>query len=194
MLIWDNFFEEKLKIIATQKNILDVGGGIKFQKALGQYQDLFKNSNYQTLDNVAEYQPDILGDITNISLPDSQTDAVICKAVLEHVKDPFKAALEIKRILKPSGQCLGYVPFLYPMHAEKGKYGDYWRFTEQGIKELFKDFSQCEICFVRGSLETVVYLLPNYYLRKIFSPLARIVDNVFKTKNQPSGYYFFVTK
>ncbi|MFA5022544.1 MAG: class I SAM-dependent methyltransferase [Patescibacteria group bacterium] len=194
MTIWDDFFDQKIKEIAKEKNILDVGGGKKFGKALAQYQELFKNCNYQTLDAVADYQPDILGDITAIPLPDSQTDAVICKAVLEHVKEPFRAAVEIHRILKPGGKCLGYVPFLYPRHAEEGKYGDYWRFTEQGIKEMFKDFSEIELCAVRGSLETLVYLLPNYFLRKILSPLARLVDNIFKTKNQPSGYYFFVVK
>jgi ubiquinone/menaquinone biosynthesis C-methylase UbiE len=194
MTDWEKFFEQKIKEIAEAKEVLDVGGGKKFQKSLSSYQELFKDCHYQTLDNVAEYEPDILGDITNIPLKDGEVDAVICKAVLEHVANPFLAVSEIHRILKPAGKCLGYVPFLYPIHAEAGKYGDYWRFTEQGLRNLLKGFSQVEICPVRGSLETMFYLLPMPFLRRVISPMARRIDNIFKTKGQPSGYYFFAVK
>lgn len=194
MTQWEKFFDEKIKEIAKEKTILDVGGGKKFQKGMAQYKELFKDCDYKTLDNVAEYQPDILGDIANIPIDNNQIDVVICKAVLEHVKYPAKAVSEIYRILKPDEKCLGYAPFLYPIHAEKWKYGDYWRFTNQGLEHLFKGFSKIEIQLVRGSLETIFYLLPISFLRKILSPLARIFDHIFKTKGQPSGYYFFVVK
>lgn len=194
MTEWEKFFDQKIREIAQEQVILDVGGGRKFQKEMAKYQNLFKNCDYKTLDNIAEYQPDILGDIANIPVGDNKIEAIICKAVLEHVQEPFKAASEIYRVLKPGGKCLGYIPFLYPIHAEVGKYGDYWRFTEQGLKYLFRNFSQVEIQPVRGSLETMIYLLPVSILRKSLSPLVRIFDNIFKTKGQPSGYYFFLIK
>lgn len=189
------FFDQKISLIAKEsKIVLDVGGGKKFAKGMKEYEDLFTNIDFKTLDNVAEYQPDILGDIMNIPISNEAVDAVICKAVLEHVTDPFKASAEIYRILKPGGKCLGYVPFLYPFHAEKGKYGDYWRYTHEGIANLFKQFSKVEIVSVRGSLETMIYLLPIKFLRKGLSPLARLVDKIFKTYNQPSGYNFYLEK
>lgn len=191
---WEKFFEQKIKEIAKEKIILDVGGGKKFQKGMSKYKELFKDCDYKTLDQVKEYQPDILGDITAIPLKDNTVDAVICKAVLEHVKMPKKAIDEIRRVLKSGGKCLGYVPFLYPIHAEEGKYGDYWRFTRQGLENLLRDYSKVEIESVRGSLETMIYLLPISILRKVLSPIARIFDNIFKSKGQPSGYYFFVIK
>lgn len=50
MTKWDKFFNEKIKEIAKEKEILDIGGGFKFQKGLVEYEHLFKNSNYQILD------------------------------------------------------------------------------------------------------------------------------------------------
>jgi len=55
---------------------------------------------------------------------------------LEHVENPIKAAREMYRALKPNGYCFVYVPFLYYYHAEKGYYGDFWRFTEDSTKYM----------------------------------------------------------
>lgn len=55
MTDWEKFFEQKIKEIAEAKEVLDVGGGKKFQKSLSSYQELFKDCHYQTLDNVSEY-------------------------------------------------------------------------------------------------------------------------------------------
>lgn len=61
-------------------------------------------------------------------------DAVISVAVLEHVKDPWKCAKEIVRVLKPGGELYCCVPFLQPMHG----YPDhYYNMTESGLKNLF---------------------------------------------------------
>lgn len=192
---WEKFHEEKLKEIASKsKIILDVGGGKRFQKGMQKYQELFKNHDYKTLDCVADYQPDILGDIKNIPLKNESVDAIICRAVLEHVDDPFQAVAEMHRILKPDGQCLISLPFLYPYHAEKGFYGDYFRYTKDGVKLLFKDFSKTEICNIRGLAETVVILLPSKFLRKILMPLARFLDKLKPSKNQTSGFVIYCVK
>ncbi|RJQ31651.1 class I SAM-dependent methyltransferase [Candidatus Parcubacteria bacterium] len=192
---WAKFWEEKIQEIAeNSKVVLDVGGGKRFQKGMKEYEKLFKDIDYKTLDNVQDYSPDILGDIKNIPLPDESFDAVICRAVLEHIDDPFKAVSEIRRILKPGGRCLVSLPFLYPYHAEKGYYGDYYRFTGDGVKYLFKDFSKIEICKVRGFFETMTNLFPVNLYRKIFSPCARLLDKIWPSKNQTSGFNVFLTK
>ena len=174
--------------------VLDVGGGNRFQKGMKKYESLFKNCDYKTLDLVADYKPDILGDIKNIPLPDESVDAIICRAVLEHVDNPFKAVSEMYRVLKPGGRCLVSLPFLYPYHAEKGYYGDFYRFTHDGVKYMFRNFSEIEISKIRGIFETIVNLLPVKMIRKIFTPIAMIFDNIFKSKNQTSGYSVYLIK
>jgi len=192
MTKWEKFFEDKIREIADEKNILDIGGGFRFQKGLEKYQNLFKDSNYQTLDVEEEYNPDIVGDIQDLPLEDESLDAIICKAVLEHVPEPQKAVLEIYRVLRVGGKCFVYVPFLYPYHAHKGVYKDYYRYTEDGIRYLFRNFKSIEICPVRGNLETVFYLTPLRKIR-ILTPLIRFFDRFFSGK-QPSGYNVFLIK
>jgi SAM-dependent methyltransferase len=61
---------------------------------------------------------------------------VLSIAVLEHVRDPFRCAAEITRVLKPGGQLFCAVPFLQPLH---GYPHHYFNATPQGIRRLFED-------------------------------------------------------
>jgi len=194
MTKWEKFFDKKIKEIAKEKNVLDIGSGMHFQKELAKYKKYFINSDYKTLDVSEKYKPDIVGDIHNLPLEDTSVDAIICKAVLEHVQDPFKAVDEIYRVLKPGGKCLVYVPFLYPYHASQANYKDYYRYTADGVKYLFRNFSKIESCSVRGYFETIINLLPLKLLRKIFVIPARFLDKIFISKNQTSGYNIFLIK
>ncbi|MDO8584849.1 MAG: class I SAM-dependent methyltransferase [bacterium] len=191
MAPWEKFFEEKIRLIAKRKRILDVGGGTPLQKQLGAYRELFKETEYVVIDKNYESAGVVKGDAHNLPFQDESFDAVICKSVLEHVEDPFRVVAELRRVLKPGGLGLIYVPFLFPYHAEKGFYADYWRFTGDGVKMLFKDFSSVEMVKVRGFFETVAYLLP--YVR-VFAPVARLLDWLVPSKNQTSGFTIFVTK
>lgn len=192
MLKYDKFFKEKLKIIAKQQEVLDVGGGLKYSKELKNSQDLFKSCNYQILDNDPEVKPDILADAHNIPLADESIDAVICKSVLEHMKNPFKVMDEIFRILKNDGYCLIYVPFIYPYHGNK-TYKDYFRFSIDAVNLLTKDFNNREIITMRGSLETVCYFFPKIIYQILKYP-ARFFDKLLNKKNQTSGFMIFLQK
>lgn len=188
----NKFFDEKLKIIASSKKILDIGGGFRFGKELEKYQGLFKNSHYLVLDNNPEVKPDILADAHRVPLPDDSVDAVICKSVLEHVANPVKVMDEIYRILKTGGYCLVYAPFIYPYHGNE-TYKDYYRFTKDGIDLLINKFFHKEIMTMRGSLESICYFLPNIIYQILKYP-ARFFDNIFKKNNQTSGYLIFLQK
>lgn len=52
-------------------------------------------------------------------------------AVFEHLYDPFSAASEIHRVLKPGGILFGDVAFLEPFHANS-----YFHMTHLGIREV----------------------------------------------------------
>jgi SAM-dependent methyltransferase len=67
---------------------------------------------------------------------DGSFDAVFSMAVLEHVKDPFRCAQEIIRVLKPGGDLICCVPFLQPMH---GYPHHYYNMSAQGLANLFGD-------------------------------------------------------
>jgi len=194
MTKWDRFFEDKIREIAKGSYIVDVGGGLKFGKGMEKYKGLFQNKKYLVLDKEPSYKPDIVGDVHNIPLQDNSVDAVVCKAVLEHVEEPGIAVKEIHRILKPGGQALFYVPFLYPYHAEKEIYKDYYRFSKDAVEYLFRDFSKLEYVPVRKFFEMWFYFLP-FRLNKVFAPVGRLLDTLVKTKgNQTSGFSIFVIK
>lgn len=103
-------------------------------------------------------------------------DFIICNAILEHVKNPFKCAEEMYRVLKIGGSIYVEVPFIQPYHPYKGydevrdgilpdmnknfnrdenHGGDYWRFTPQGICELFNKFEMLDVLL--GDQGGIVY-------------------------------------
>ncbi len=49
-------------------------------------------------------------DITDIPVPTSSVDVVLCSHVLEHIPEDERALLEIRRILRPSGWAVLLVP------------------------------------------------------------------------------------
>lgn len=79
---------------------------------------------------------DVVGVGEELPFKDDSFDAVISVAVLEHVKDPFRCAREISRVLKPGGELLCCVPFLQPFH---GYPHHYYNMTYMGLKNLFAD-------------------------------------------------------
>lgn len=201
---WDAFYKEKMtKLLTEKKTIIDIGGGLRLVSEKGNRYDkskewmrpLVEKVDYKVMDPVNTYKPDVVGDIHKMPFKDNSLDAIICIAVLEHVENPIKACEEMFRVLKPGGYCFLFVPFLYYYHAERGYYGDYWRFTKDSIKYIFRDFSKLEISSSRGAIETLVHLTPLGRFT-IFNELAHILDKITGKirSNQVSGYYIFVQK
>jgi hypothetical protein len=60
--------------------------------------------------------------------------AIFCLSVLEHCAQPFKMAENLTRLLTPHGKICISVPFSWKFH---GYPSDYWRFTQEGVKQLF---------------------------------------------------------
>jgi len=200
----NDFYKEKLRNMFTDgKTIIDIGGGLRILRDRGNWfsknnawiEPLLKNVEYKIMDPMDTYNPDIMGDIHKMPFTNESQDAIVCLSVLEHVEDPIRAAQELYRVLKPGGQLFVYVPFLYYYHAEKGYYGDFWRFTEDSLRVMFKNFSQFEIRRARGAIETWLKLSPlgrfNIILR-----FSRLLDKITgkDRSNQTSGFYVFLVK
>ncbi|MFO1125627.1 MAG: class I SAM-dependent methyltransferase, partial [Methylocystis sp.] len=84
--------------------ILDVGAG---------YRPVYYSNvvNFEMMDYPTT---DVIGAAHRLPFKDDAFDGVISIAVLEHVKDPFRCAAEIARVLKPGGWLKCCVPFLQP--------------------------------------------------------------------------------
>lgn len=198
------FFRNALTRIGRDaRTVVDIGGALRISRERGDRYDskhewmrkLLSGVEYKILDPVSTYHPDIVGDIHALPLEDNSQDAIVCVSVLEHVENPIKACSELYRVLRPGGFLLVYVPFLFYYHAERGYYKDYWRFTEDTIKMLFKDFSEIKIESVRGAVETFVMFLP-FGRNPIVSSVARFFDKIFKKTHskQTSGFNVFLVK
>lgn len=202
---WETFFENAVRaVFASGNRILDIGGGLRVDGSRGNVVDpsrtwiksLLEKVTYHVLDPVDTYHPDIVADVMSMpSVPDASYDAVICMAVLEHVPRPWDAVREMKRVLKPGGLLLLYVPFLSPYHAMPGYYGDYVRFTGDGLRALCDGFEDVRVQPVRGLAETIVHLLPRPLNGKLLKSIARFVDGLrSQSGNQTSGYNVIARK
>jgi len=191
------FIDEKISEIARRKVVLDVGGGEPFTKWLSEYRELFKDCDYRTMDYDNTTGADIVGNIHQIPMKDESVDAIVCSSVLEHVENPIVATKEMYRILKKGGLLFVHVPSIYPYHARKGHYPDYWRFFDDTIQLLFKDFSKVEFVKRGGYFKAMFFFLPlQHKLRFLLDPISEFFDGMFKTENKSttSGYYIFAVK
>ena len=99
--------------------------------------DLFgQDASYTGFDIVAGENVDVVGDVHKLSSsvePDS-FDLVFAVSVFEHVLMPWKAILEINRILKQGGLFYMSTHQTWPPHE---KPWDFWRFSADSIPSLF---------------------------------------------------------
>lgn len=94
-------------------------------------------SGYDSLD-LYPRRPDVtyVADLQDMAVvPSAAYDTALCVEVLEHVPDPFRAAREIHRILKPGGVLVMSVPHLSRLHDEPH---DYYRYTRHGVRRLLE--------------------------------------------------------
>jgi SAM-dependent methyltransferase len=63
-------------------------------------------------------------------------DHVLCLEMLEHDDDPFRTVSEMARVVRDGGGFVVTVPGLsFPRHDYPS---DYWRFTTDGVRVLFR--------------------------------------------------------
>jgi SAM-dependent methyltransferase len=176
------------QLLEPSQRILDIGTSARFAKELRPYEHLFQGkeyiaAGYNPQSIYGPYNCDCHQDIESMSFPDASFDAVICLEVFEHVGNPFRAAAEIKRVLKPGGRLLLTTPFLAGYHGKGGAsqshadYPDLWRFTHEGLDRLFADFSARRIVPLDGPLE---YRLKACYFTRWLSlkPVRFLLDRI----------------
>lgn len=123
--------KDAIKNIPKGKLIIDIASGIKTLR-----EDVIK------VDIAPFAGVHIVADAGRLPFKDNSCDAVVCESSLEHFKNPEESVTEFRRILKPGGLIYVSAPFIVGFHASPD---DYYRWTEEGIKELMKEFEQTEI-------------------------------------------------
>jgi SAM-dependent methyltransferase len=90
---------------------------------------------------------DVITDIQNLIFEDKSFDVIICKHVLEHVKDDIMAMSELNRILKPSGIAFIMIPFFEKLEKTENfppqeYYERYFPGGIEHVRRYGKDFTK----------------------------------------------------
>lgn len=120
----------------------------------------FKMATIETLDIDPHAGATYVADITKDNsdrLPSGRFDFVVCTEVLEHTVQPFDAVRELRRVTKTGGLAFVTTPFNLRIH---GPLPDCWRFTEHGLRQLFKEWDVIELT---GLEDPDRFLMPTHY-------------------------------
>lgn len=121
----------------TAGRVLNVGAGTA--SVMYRQREMFGATEYHTLESAESgIAATYVCSATRMSpIADEHYDWIFSTSVLEHVDDPWAAAREQIRVCKPDGFVYVHTPFAQPMHPHP-TFGDFWRFTPQGLGKLFQ--------------------------------------------------------
>lgn len=165
-----------------------------------QHERFFPSRSGYRCTNIARDFDDYL-DVTRMdTLADASQDAFVAVSLLEHVPDFEKALSEITRTLKPGGQLLIAVPFLYEVHDEV----DFFRFAPDWYRQHFKDYDIRVFAHLGGRLSTIANLLqrprgyyrrPRYFLKKTLGLPFVILAKYYEALDAaPLGFGIYAVK
>lgn len=116
-------------IAETSGLVLDFGAGIKPDDEL--------HERVVNLDAVHFRHVDVVSTHPRLPFRDEVFDGVVSQAVFEHLPDPFSAAREIRRVLRPGGRALIETAFMQPYHGDPDHY---FNMTRDGLRSLMDGF------------------------------------------------------
>lgn len=190
----DEFFSNSLN---SSMEVLDVGQSLrdKFEMVSS------KVKTIQTLDiNVSGNYPDIQMDLCElIEIPaDLNFDIIFCFSLLEHCYNPFIAAENLFKMLKPNSKIFGSAPFLFPHHCpEDLSYQDFFRFTKYSFISLFPNATRIDVSPHRGRVGAGLNIISQRYkdiCEKSIPKLSKFINNIdlLRKPQQSSGFDFVV--
>lgn len=190
--------------VALSKEILkgkvvDIGGGHK--------PDYF---NYFQKDPAGVTIEAIDASITGVdfekdTLPyrNNSVDTIILCNILEHMYNYNFLLSEIYRIMKPTAQVIGFVPFWVGYHPDPH---DYFRYSDECLLKIFQDIGFKNIQITRigrgpilANFNTIVLSLPRFLRPIVFIPY-NMADLMYiwlrpnGVKRNPLGYLFTLSR
>lgn len=160
----ESFLDSKRKLI--KGSVLEISEDTYTRK----YGSNLSKSTVLTFDKTAS-SPAIYGDLTDKNtLPAEKFDCFIATQTLNFIRDVDTAAANAAYLLAPGGVFLGTVATLSPVSRfDYERWGDYWRFTDMGIKVfLEKHFSGVKV-YPYGNFAAARYFLDGVVLEDITS-------------------------
>jgi SAM-dependent methyltransferase len=164
---------------ALKGKLLDVGCGSK------PYRNLFTVDEYIGMEiESTQYKEtktdiDVFYDGNTFPFPDHTFDSILCNQVLEHVFNPEHFLNEIQRVLKPGGQILLTVPFVWDEHEQPW---DYARYSSFALKHLFEQhgFEMLQQIKTVNNVGVIYQLINGYLYKKTkWNRFLRIFTTVF---------------
>jgi SAM-dependent methyltransferase len=155
--------------------LLDIGCGQKPYRALFDVEE-YVGLEIDRLDNRRTKAADYFYDGRTMPFPDASFDVSLCNQVLEHVFEPTAFLAEIRRVLRPGGQLLLTVPFVWDEHEQPW---DYARYTTFGLLHLLEK-SGFDVLEQRrsGCGARTLFQLCNAYLYRITRSHSRAMNAV----------------
>ena len=120
-----------LTALPQSARVLDLGAG-----------DMGLNHpNIVRMDVFLSPHVDVVGDAHALPFRADAFDFAFSLAVLEHLRQPFTAAAEMHRVLRPGGQVYADTNFVFPHH---GYPHHYFNFSRTGIETVFAPFHRLD--------------------------------------------------
>jgi SAM-dependent methyltransferase len=120
----------------------------------------------------------VVFDGVRLPFEDASFDAVYCKQVLEHVREPAPLLAEVARVLRPGGSFAGSTSQLEPFHSFST-----WNYTPYGLK-LLCEGAGLEVVELRPGIDSLAVIVNRGLgMRRVTrrwwaveSPLNRVAD------------------
>lgn len=122
-------------------------------------------TNYITIDLSPHGKVDVIGDGRLLPFGEDQFDTVIMSEVIEHlpIEDVSTVLREVHRVLRPRGNLLANVPFVYPIHGDR----DFLRPTYHGVEHVLTSCNFDHEISVGGTYADVLLHVLEKPIRKI---------------------------
>lgn len=115
--------------------VLDFGCGTGPYRALFAPTTDYWGLEYDSPENRQRKHADIYYDGLTIPLEDASLDGVLSTQTLEHVPNPERIVAEWARVLRPGGNLLLTLPFMWPEHEMPY---DFQRYTTNGLRAILE--------------------------------------------------------
>ncbi|MFA5126628.1 MAG: methyltransferase domain-containing protein [Patescibacteria group bacterium] len=190
-----------LKKFTVHGLVLDIGGGA----GSSYFRFLNKMEDAKIINLDLDIKADQRLDLERDALPfaDCSVDQALAFNILEHIYNHNFLLAEISRVLKPTGQLIGFVPFIINYHPDPH---DYFRYSHEALEKMLQQakFSQIKITALgfgpwSANYNNIMILLPRILRVVLFYPYY-LLDKLFlkikpkMRQRYPLGFFFIAQK
>ncbi len=156
--------------LADRQSVLVVGAGHDPYRSLFPAVDDYVCLDVEMVPGVT----DVVASALDMPFKDERFDCVIATECFEHISDPFLFCREMTRVLKPGGELVITVPFLFHQHGDPF---DFWRPTRQCLLDLLQQYESVRVTSLGNRVHVISDLLTTAKPKGLFASL-RIVNHL----------------